>query len=1297
MSQVSEWLLEEIPNHHWAQVRYVFPPIAEGVAPVALVGIEYRIVSLQDEDVVFTGQLDELGQAHHEGVVPGPVAVYLAPQDTVSQRMAADKIQENLRQSVDSLAMLFTSQVQQFDQEILQTFQSTIPNTSLSAPQQAGALPHRRYSYPLAQLQLTGQGAFEVLAKLKEQPLSWQAYCQWAQSYRDVPLAENQRPFPTIVEVFFQSDVPSVLRLLVAYGKVSDEQIASAYLLLSDVALKSLFEQFLLTVWEQSGGCLYARAFVLDLINGLLIEVLLGRDALFTVGGLSLLDDCKQRFSSAALLLDEIVEQMRELIPLFYSCKLTTCQQGRTNSQIDIEWREPPNPQRCENHYANVALMPLNHDRDAVALGVENLIDNACVHGVTGELVLTQEDFVMNGPVPLVWNRYYRSSYPNGWCCFANVTLSVSKQWVSYCREDGVIIGFELPPIGKYSTNITSGLILQRIFYSVFVVKSADGLQRVFSGNYSQTLPSVNGALLSGRRTQQGLDIVEDIPLTQITNAFSEHWNFCYKNNQLVAVKSSWGQALSIEWNTTGQITNIINKSSGQVLAEYQWVAGGLVSVVTMKKQCWQYHYLTQEEANVASVLEQRRLISTMQSPQGTETRFQWSYDRPHGAHQNAPHNTGYSRWRCIEKSDVLQGCWQFQFVASEKRVFCQPVATAAQSICWRYSDKGLVLSKSIGEEVVSRGSQKCQPSHVLWQYEYDKNLQLTSHTDPLDNLTQYRYSPEGWLTAMIDPAGGGYSLAYDEHGRLQEYANALGHSWSCEYNLQGAIEQVVDPEGVAYRINCVSGLPVSLSVDGIDDLEPGGHRYWQWDAGANLVMDSANGLLNQAVYGDSGNLILLADRGQSVLEFEHDQYCQLRKISANGVAQLIVNYHGAGMIGQVAKSNGQYVDLGFDDHGRLLNWKEAEGTLTVTYDAQGRVQQLDCCGTSIAFQYGNELLPEAYVDATGAVFLLYFDERGLLKECIEEQDPDQKKQWQYDACGRQVYRNDSSSEVKTQYDALGRVTEHLVAQKKPSTSGANGAKIQCAYQSRGQLLQYCSPLGELEHEYDAQGFRIKSSYSKGYVIEYRYGAPGILANVTINGNGVLEIFRDGAGVELRRQQGGYLHHQQDDSACRFIDDMFEKKLVQSCKQFGGTGQRDLFTYMIVALQLGTFHLPPTLRHQLENLSVNINPLRGIAKMPEDSQLEDGIVVPHPVHGEPLLLIYQNQVYFFSRDINSNWRDWHGKEAMEINITAGKEKAGFSMEPITAGDPIRAQSTGCSLLDFVKPAVINSISLNEVF
>ncbi|MBV1920427.1 MAG: hypothetical protein KUG73_07070 [Pseudomonadales bacterium] len=974
------------------------------------------------------------------------------------------------------------------------------------------------------------------------------------------------------------------IQLISAYGHLSDAHKTSIFLLISDDTFVSQLTLFVEKIWGETGDCVYVRGFVLDLLNGLLIEVLLGQDVFIVNNSLSVFGCCKQIFSPAGPLLDEVVEQLRELILLFQKTKMSTTLQGRTNTEIVVQWREPPNPQRCDKHYSNVALLPTNVNGDPVSVSEEHRVEDGYVHKLANEVVLSHTDFKLNGPVPLHWTRHYRSSYSGGWSCIANEALHVSQGWVNYFREDGVIVSFELPPIGKYSTNVTCGLILQRVFYSVFVIKGEGDTRRVFSGLYSTTLPS-------GAASEKSINscFEETIPITQFENQYSEGWQFDYKSlahghHQLVGVKCGWGHDLAIEWNKSGFITRIVNKSDGKVLAQYDWDNTCLQSAVSDTKRRWQYAYLSNDPT----------LISTMTYPNGLDV--QWKYD--------------------------VKG--QVQTSALEKH--------ALQRV------------------VLSQSQLKSEST-----YSYDKNHLLTSYADVEKNVTQYRYNEKGMLTAFIDPAGGGFSLSYDGQGRLREVTNALGASWSCEYNKKGDIEVFVDPEGVAYRINCVAGRPVSMSVDIESDAEASAlsvQRYWQWDVCANLIMDSANGCLNQATYDAYGKLMQLADRGQEVVSFDYDPQNQLQKVSANGSTQLALMYHGSGMMSQIAKYSGQCVDLQFDDYGRLLDWKETvvsekyTKTLSIQYDSQGRVTRLDYTGKntdSLQFQYEKGPFPEACIDASGEESSLQFSEEGLLLNCDE-----QKATWQYDACGRQVYCFNNKQEVKTQYDALGRVQKHLEGNKV----------IQCTYQLGGQLAQYQSPLGKVEHAYNALGLRVSSAHSNGYVVTYRYSTLGMLERIEINDNAVLEYVRDAAGVELYRKQGAY-QCAGDTSAARWVDDCFDRKLEEVTEnirlQPDSKNQPELIANLMFVLQLDRLDFPPLLQRCVKKLQDNGNPMRGIAKIPESSQIENGIVVHHPVSGEVLLVIYQNQVYFYENNCDPEWRDWNGNDVTLSGIRVARE------------------------------------------
>jgi len=1150
--ELADWLLEDIPNNHWVRICYRFPDVSL-VAPV-LPAVPADPVPLSDVTYRIVSLQDEnitaSGKLDSRGQAyhEGFIPGPVAVYLSTDDTAAIDIEIDNLQKNI----------LQSFDNlAVLLSSQKLPLGQNL---QQNGFTPCQRY--------------LEIVNALV-----------------------NKKPI-------------KIIQLLSDQDQLSEAHTISIFLLASDDTFVSMLAQFIENLWREIDDSVLVQGFVLDLLNGLLVEVLQGEDVFIVSDKLSLLGCCKPFFPPAVLLLDEIVVQLRELIPLFQKSKVSTTLQGRTNTEIVVQWREPPNPQRCDKHYSNVALMPVN--------------GNGSVCGANDEVVLAHTDFELNGPISLRWTRHYRSSYIGGWCCVANEVVHVSKGWVNYCREDGVTISFELPPIGKYSTNVTCGLVLQRVFCSVFIIKGAGDTQRVFSGVYSTTLPK--GVPVTGGSLE------ETIPLTQLKNQYSEAWSFYYQRVdqqplKLVGVQSSWGHDVLIEWNASGHMTRVVNKNDGKVLAQYDWgssvkgssvrgssVRGdnGLLRAVNDTKRHWQYTYLDNDESK----------ISTMILPNGLKIQF--------------PN------------------------------------------------------SKTAGSKYVDVHNDELQ------RYHYGKNHLLTSYTDAEENVRQYRYNAEGLLTAFIDPAGGGFSLSYDEQSRVQEVTNALGESWGCEYNKQGAVETFVDPEGVAYRINCNAGRPVSMSVDiepdnedstDVDSTEANStgvnstekpkfiQRYWQWDDCANFIMDSANGCLNQATYDHYGKLMQLADRGQDVLSFDYNAHDQLQKISANGMMQLAVMYHGSGMMTQVVNAIGHCVDVQFDDYGRLLGWKETLGTkvktqlqgqsqeqsLSIQYDTMGRVLRLDSYGENtrnLQFKYEKGTLPYACVDTSGREFQLQFNGQGLLSKCEceiltqknknQNNDKEQTITWQYDACGRQVYRSCSVYDVKTQYDVLGRAVEHLDGE----------SVVQCAYQSRGQVAHYQSSLGKIEHTYNTLGYRESTTHSNGYVVTYQYGNSGVLASIEVNENVVLTYVRDSAGVELYRKAGAYECHG-DSTVTDYVETCFDKTIEEVIEkirlQRDEKGSPSFLAHMLFVLQLDMLDFPLLLQQQLKEFKGSDNPLRGIAKIPSSSQIEDGIVVHHPISGELLLVIYQNQVYFYENNNEREWRDWNGNEATLNGICVAKE------------------------------------------
>src|SRR5690606_4231271 len=88
---------------------------------------------------------------------------------------------------------------------------------------------------------------------------------------------------------------------------------------------------------------------------------------------------------------------------------------------------------------------------------------------VTGEEMLTLTDFAMPGPLPLAWQRTYKSSNPDniglgyGWTHSFAEHLQVTGGNIELHNAEARIVPFALPNIGAYCHNTAEKLQLKRI------------------------------------------------------------------------------------------------------------------------------------------------------------------------------------------------------------------------------------------------------------------------------------------------------------------------------------------------------------------------------------------------------------------------------------------------------------------------------------------------------------------------------------------------------------------------------------------------------------------------------------------------------------------------------------------------------------------------------------------------------------------------------------------------------------------------------------------------------------------
>lgn len=1239
---LADWLMEDIPSHHTLSIEYAYS--VTDVLPIG--GIEYRVLSLQDGLVEYRGELDASGQAVIDGLIPGPVEVFLGPEDVTVDSMAVEKLREKIGQSLDSLVMLLSSQLEGI-------------NNMLSVSPLKEHLP---YSIPLNHA--------EIVLRLPQS--SWQYYAAWISENAASLAAQNKEQSfgitPLLLSHLEVFDPAKVLSEIATRHRLTPEMKAKAYLFCSDKLLIQGLLDFLHTIWLCHPAAAYAKAFVMDVVNGLVLQVTLDSEttqgvetAEVEIKENSALEQCRVLYPAIDLLLFELRAVYGELLQLFAQTKMSRKVRGRTGTDMKVEWREPPVQQRCLDHFATHLAPTTNLSGQHVSsmpLYVESggdCIDSGQVFGATGEVVMSEDDFTLAGPVPITWRRYYRSSNVKGWSFLSDEKLKITQGKVAYQQESSLIVMFDLPPIGKYAVNAAAGISLHRVFFSVFVIKSQGDADRHFSGEHSTIQPVVNG--LTGVFADMPELMNEEIPLVQIRNNYHQYWNFIYQDLCLVELSSSWGESIVISRDANGNITSVAKRVPSQhprVLVTYQWGEEARLLAVDRQGDEWRYDYRAEEEGHPPSML-----LASMASTAGKIVEFQWGMMGNH--------------WRCLAKKTPTQ-CWSFHWDKSTRTSMMQEVEgrdrkTIGMRTSWLFDLCGRVIEKRMGDE-----------SSVA--YGYSKNGQLVSVTNALGNRWQYRYMPDGGLSGWVDPAGGGYSAAFDSSGNLVEFSNALGESWGCEYDNKHQITSVVNPQGSAYRLNCLDGKPVSIST------ESGGHhwhRYWQRNSRGSITVDASNGLINQATYDDEGDLVELRDRELSLVRYQYDLYKRLVSIGTDVGSGLSLNYTAVGLIESIDAGDQQVAML--FKAGRLCGWHETglDG-LSIEYDSRDRISMITLGNQHyVRFEYAASAVPVALIVDNAQHYQLTFDAINQLASCSlsylgeeleAESDPKNVvTEWQYDGVGRQIYRLAENDEIRIQYDGLGRVVER-VDKKKAEVLG---------YHTCGKIESYSCVSStantQLEHEYDEHGFRRKTTFSQGYVVEYKYASIGLLESICINGNQVFSIVRNSAGVEEYRNFGAMSIRTLQFHVKSYIDKQYSRWVSAAVEQLATPDNEQLLGSLDLIYRLGAFPLPGRLMSELNALGLCQRD--GI-----EAYHAEKIVIFDPVDNTALILIEGNNLYF--NHVGSGiWSDWHGTAVEDVGLSIE-----FELDRCV-GESSLAVGHPLSVMDFVGPNIANAISLTN--
>ncbi len=636
----------------------------------------------------------------------------------------------------------------------------------------------------------------------------------------------------------------------------------------------------------------------------------------------------------------------------------------------------------------------------------------------SGTFFTDEEDFWLDGPVPLSWERtwYSRSDYRGplgyGWHHAYDMGIVVEDGILTLRMSDGIPVAFPLPTERKPS----------------FIRSERKEARKEKDGYCIWDMAED----LYYRFTQKEYDSVRLLESVSDTNGFAIRFAYDGKG-RLQGITDSAGRHLSVECDPeSGLITEIRgphpeNREEEITLASYEYdAAGNLVCQRNAVGDAMRYEY-------------EGRLIVKETWRNGLKWFFEYD-GRETGS-------------RCVHT-------WGDGGIYDHKLQFLDGMTRVLDShdkpTVYHHKD-GLVYLK-----VDANGGER------RWKYDSDRNL--LQETDEAGNTTLYKYDRWGNCTDSSEPGGGSVSAVFFRKGPLRNrplsVTTADGGTWNFDYDGRGNVTGRTNPEGAKTCIDYRNGRPETVT-------DPYGVRTeLAYDRDGNLT-EAADSRGNAACYRYDrlGRCTQVTNPKGAVQTRRYDAAGRVTEVDDFDGNHILLKYDGIDNLLEY-RDDLQKVEYSYTGMWKLAYRRDSRGVVAFHYDREERLErvinealqcyefELDDVGNVIretGFDRGtrtyrrdlagrvtSERLPGGTVreyeyDAASRVTRVSY---------ATTDEPDQT--YRYGISGRLVEATRGESRVEFAYNALGL----------PVTETAGGETITRTYDRTGQILSLQSSLG---------------------------------------------------------------------------------------------------------------------------------------------------------------------------------------------------------------------------------------------
>ena len=673
-----------------------------------------------------------------------------------------------------------------------------------------------------------------------------------------------------------------------------------------------------------------------------------------------------------------------------------------------------------------------------------------------GTFFTDEEDFYLNGVIPISWERTYysKSDYKGplgyGWHHGYDMGIVVDENYLTFRMSDGRPIAFPLPRYGHSELNISEQMeAFQSEEGTYYIWDRKEDLYYYF--------------------TESSYDDVH--LLSRIVNSNGFSIRFAYNSQgHLIEIVDTAYRKLRVINDEKGRITHIKtldpHLETEVDLARYIYdTQGNLIEQINAEGDCMYFEY-------------SNHLMTKEVWRNGLTWHFRYDGE-----------STGA---RCIHT-------WGDYDIYNHKLTYLPGKTIVENSLgqCTEYHHKGGMVHTKIDAE----GGEH--------RWLYNEYNQLLSETDPLGNSYLYSYDELGNLIQSVDPEGGNVTTEYP----MKEFAlnhlpdqmkDANGGVWKWKYDHQGNVVKRINPEGAETQLKYSDGLLQEV----IDAL--GNRTYLSYDQHNNVseVSDS-RGNITRYQYDAWGRCLQITNAKGAVQKRRFDLLGRVIEVSDFDGNQIELTYDGIDNLVHY-KDSQKEVRYEYKGMWKLKSRSDHRGTTIFGYDSEEQLRSitnekmeihrfiLDKVG-NVVKEIGFDLSEKEYQrDLAGRVTRetlaggkrKYYQYDGVGRVTrIENESQDEFQSYEYYPSGQLAKAINPNSEINFHYNKLGLLVreeqgEHFIEHRynaigqRLGLQSSKGADFELEHDQWGYIKQFKAKQNqnqwESTHEYDSLGFEIK-------------------------------------------------------------------------------------------------------------------------------------------------------------------------------------------------------------------------------